>query len=823
MRKTLLKIATVLIFGFQLSTAMAQAPQKMSYQAVIRDAGNTLVTSVPVGMQISILQGSATGTAVYVETQTASTNINGLVTIEIGNGIPVTGTFSSINWAAGPYFIKTETDLTGGTAYSISGTTQLMSVPYALYAETSGNGAVGATGATGPSGIDGINGTNGTDGINGTNGVDGTNGLDGIAGATGANGIDGINGTNGVDGIAGATGANGTNGINGTNGVDGVDGVAGATGPQGQQGIQGIAGTNGTNGTNGSIGATGAVGPQGPIGPQGIQGIAGINGTNGTNGSIGATGAVGPQGIQGIAGTNGTNGTNGSTGATGAIGPQGSIGANGTNGSTGFTGSTGAIGPQGIQGIAGTNGTNGTNGSTGATGAVGPQGPIGANGTNGSVGATGTAGTNGSTGATGSNGVAGTIGATGTTGAIGATGTNGIGYGGTSNSPKTLGTGNGKSFNTQAGMAYIAGERIRLVDQTNSANYMDGVIVSYIGTTIIANIDNFGGAGGSTVNNWNIGVGGNLGSAGAAGATGSAGATGAIGSTGLAGTNGTNGINGSTGATGADGALNAWSRTGNSGTIAGTNFIGTTDANDLVVKTNNTEKLRVTSNGKIGIGTIIPNTSLDIRSTDAVVIPSGTTAQRPATVTTGGMRYNNEIGGIEYYDGTSWNSIMPPGTVIAFAGATIPAGWKLCDGSQISRTTYSKLFNAIGTSWGSGDGTTTFHLPDLRGRFLRGVDGGTTRDPDAVSRTEINTGGNTGDNVGSLQDYATGPHQHNYNDYDSWASYYHGTIYYGTTNNYVGYYPTNVGGGDYPRSTDGGNGGSETRPLNVNVNYIIKL
>ncbi|MBL4861749.1 MAG: DUF1566 domain-containing protein [Crocinitomicaceae bacterium] len=121
------------------ASAMAQVPEKMSYQAVVRDAGNALVTSQGVGMQISILQGSASGTAVYEETQTPNTNINGLVSIEIGSGTVVSGTFNTIDWSNGPYFIKTETDPTGGTSYTITGTSQLMSVPYALHAKTADN------------------------------------------------------------------------------------------------------------------------------------------------------------------------------------------------------------------------------------------------------------------------------------------------------------------------------------------------------------------------------------------------------------------------------------------------------------------------------------------------------------------------------------------------------------------------------------------------------------------------------------------------------------------------------------------------------------
>ena len=128
------KIYSILAGLLLTASVFAQAPQKMSYQAVIRNSSNTLITSAPVGMQISVLQGSASGTAVYVETQTPSTNANGLVSVEIGGGTVVSGNFSSINWATGPYFIKTETDPTGGTVYTITGTNELMSVPYALNA-----------------------------------------------------------------------------------------------------------------------------------------------------------------------------------------------------------------------------------------------------------------------------------------------------------------------------------------------------------------------------------------------------------------------------------------------------------------------------------------------------------------------------------------------------------------------------------------------------------------------------------------------------------------------------------------------------------------
>ena len=157
-------VATSLFIG---SLAFAQAPEKMSYQAVVRNTTNNLVTNQPVGMQISILQGSATGTAVYIETQTPTSNANGLVSLEIGGGTVVSGNMATINWANGPYFIKTETDPTGGSSYTITGTSQLLSAPYALYAKTSGSSIPGPAGPMGPQGLTGPQGPAGTPGANG--------------------------------------------------------------------------------------------------------------------------------------------------------------------------------------------------------------------------------------------------------------------------------------------------------------------------------------------------------------------------------------------------------------------------------------------------------------------------------------------------------------------------------------------------------------------------------------------------------------------------------------------------------------------------------
>ena len=196
-----------LVAALLLSTiTFAQAPEKMSYQAVVRDGSNVLVTGSPVGMQISILQGSSVGSVVYTETQTQNTNVNGLVSIEIGTVTVSLGDFSLIDWSAGPYFIKTETDPTGGSSYTVIGTSQLMSVPYALYAKNSGSSTPGPQGLQGPAGSNGIDGNDGAQGPQGQAGAAGTNGNDGAQGPQGQAGVAGTNGNDGAQGPQGIQG-----------------------------------------------------------------------------------------------------------------------------------------------------------------------------------------------------------------------------------------------------------------------------------------------------------------------------------------------------------------------------------------------------------------------------------------------------------------------------------------------------------------------------------------------------------------------------------------------------------------------------------------
>jgi hypothetical protein len=333
MKKKLLLVGALLMGAY----TFAQAPQKMSYQAVVRNGSNALVSNSPVGVKISVLQGSASGTAAYVETQNVTTNANGLATFQIGNGTVVSGTMAGIDWANGPYFIKTETDPTGGTNYTIAGTSELLSVPYALY---SANGTPGPVGATGPQGIQGPAGADGADGIDGLDGATGPMGPQGPAGADGTDGADGVDGATGPMGPQGPTGLTGATGPAGADGVDGATGPAGPTGPAGANGLDGATGPMGPQGPTGLTGATGADGATGPMGPQGPTGLTGATGPAGTDGADGATGPAGPTGLTGATGPAGPTGPTGATGATGPAGPGTLSGT--TNYVVKFTGATAA-------------------------------------------------------------------------------------------------------------------------------------------------------------------------------------------------------------------------------------------------------------------------------------------------------------------------------------------------------------------------------------------------------------------------------------------------------------------------------------------------
>ncbi|MEJ5105986.1 hypothetical protein [Chryseobacterium sp. MYb328] len=276
-----MKKLSILAASLASALMFSQVQDAMSYQAIIRNSSNQLVSNQTVGMRFSILKGSTAGTVVYSETQSQSTNMNGLVTAKIGTGTLVSGSYSTINWGADIYFIKMETDPNGANNYTITGISQLLSVPYALYAKTSGSSVPGPQGATGAQGIQGITGPTGAVGAQGLVGATGATGAKGIQGATGATGVQGIQG---IQGVTGPTGPIGAQGIIGATGITGAQGIQGATGATGIQGIQGITGPTGPIGAQGVIGATGVTGAQGIQGVTGATGITGAGFSNGTTG-----------------------------------------------------------------------------------------------------------------------------------------------------------------------------------------------------------------------------------------------------------------------------------------------------------------------------------------------------------------------------------------------------------------------------------------------------------------------------------------------------------------------------------------------------------
>ena len=127
----------ILFLAVTISTTLfAQVPQGISYQAIALNTSGNPVVSSNVGLRLSILDNSATGTVLYTETHVKTTNAQGLFNLVIGQGTVTTGTFSTINWATNTKFLKVEMDVAGGSNYVLVGSTQLLSVPYALAADS---------------------------------------------------------------------------------------------------------------------------------------------------------------------------------------------------------------------------------------------------------------------------------------------------------------------------------------------------------------------------------------------------------------------------------------------------------------------------------------------------------------------------------------------------------------------------------------------------------------------------------------------------------------------------------------------------------------
>ena len=163
-------------------------------------------------------------------------------------------------------------------------------------------------------------------------------------------------------------------------------------------------------------------------------------------------------------------------------------------------------------------------------------------------------------------------------------------------------------------------------------------------------------------------------------------------------------------------------------------------------------------------------------------------------------------------DGLNLQALVPSGTILAFGGTEVPAGWLACDGSSLSKTEFVNLYEAIGGNW--GEETTNFNLPDLRGYFLRGVDGISGTDPDASSRTALKTGGNTGNAVGSYQEDEFESHTHEMPN--------GGAFLVTVTSNPTADLSGNNDDSQFFNET-AARGGNETRPKNAYVNYIIKI
>jgi hypothetical protein len=301
MKKLTFILALVFIFLLNIE-CKSQAPSAFKYQTVVRDNTGNLITNQAVDFRISILKNNASGLSVYSETHSVTTSQIGLVVFNVGSGSAVTGIFNAIDWGADTYFLKIEFRI-GANPSQLMGISQLLSVPYALYAEKSGT--AGPTGSTGPQGIQGLPGFQGPTG--------GT-------GPTGAPGIQGQQGLQGNQGIQGATGPTGQKGDTGPQGIQGVPGITGPTGGIGLQGIQGVTGPTGPSGPQGIMGATGPQGIQGftgPLGPQGLQGPIGLQGATGPKGDSGS------QGIQGVSGNPGPTGPTGNSSVTFSVANSG--------------------------------------------------------------------------------------------------------------------------------------------------------------------------------------------------------------------------------------------------------------------------------------------------------------------------------------------------------------------------------------------------------------------------------------------------------------------------------------------------------------------
>lgn len=232
------------------------------------------------------------------------------------------------------------------------------------------------------------------------------------------------------------------------------------------------------------------------------------------------------------------------------------------------------------------------------------------------------------------------------------------------------------------------------------------------------------------------------------------------------------------------------------------------DSNDVLQWTR--DNVKWTPDGSVGTAAIVDAAVTTAKIADANV----TTAKINDGAVTTNKLSDSAVTGAKIADSTITNAktdnygFVPPGAILPYGGTAAPSGFLLCDGTSYLRSSYSALFTAIGTAYGTAD-STHFNVPDLRGQFIRGQNRTTGTDPDSAGRTALKTGGNTGDNVGSVQSDQFKSHTH---DFDYGTASANGTVIQGTNSATAG----TVSAGIPSR------GGNETRPTNVYVNFIIK-
>lgn len=334
MRKQFTIVFGVFMASFLCLKSQNPVPQGINYQAIARTASGSIYVNKNIKVKLSVLQGSSSGTVQYSESHLVKTNEFGLFSLKIGAGTPFSGSFSSITWNTANQYLKVEIDPNGGDNFVVIGTNELLSVPYAFYAESSGTpGQTGPQGPAGPQGIQGPQGVAGPQGQQGAQGLQGEPGPQGVAGPKGDKGD---------------AGSQGPAGLKGDTGPQGIQGPQGPAGAQGQQGTQGLQGDQGPQGVAGPKGDNGDAGPQGPAGPQGQQGAQGPPGSNGTDGKTILNGAVDP-----TAGTGSIGDFYFNTSSNKIFGPKTATGWGTGISLIGSTGPQGPAGPQGQQGAQG--------------------------------------------------------------------------------------------------------------------------------------------------------------------------------------------------------------------------------------------------------------------------------------------------------------------------------------------------------------------------------------------------------------------------------------------------------------------------------------